>query len=215
MKCWAHSVSECCDIQSGEHYISKGIFTEKLVAVEGFKKLGANEKIVSINNLVRNCLCRKHNSLLSPFDYAAIKLREAIQLSKAATHSEGSGKQKFIVDFQKFVRWILKTFINFSVEFKYTTAIDLNELAKLVYSNHSLKNYISFTFPLAEGTSSFPISVAIAPLEKNGQTIGCELEFCGLLVHCLISTKPEFTYKPIDIKFNRNDQSVAASIIFR
>ena len=79
IKCWARKVSECCTVQSAEHYVSKSIFTGDYLFVEGPSFVPDGGKELPKSKLVRNCLCQKHNSALSPYDKEAQLVRECLE----------------------------------------------------------------------------------------------------------------------------------------
>ncbi|EGQ8389620.1 TPA: hypothetical protein ACMDPN_000879 [Vibrio cholerae] len=85
MKFWVSYVSECCSTQSREHYVTKGLFSDKTVKVDNAPFLGGGTKVLSKASLTRKCLCKKHNELLSIYDKEAIRfgkvLENAINLS--------------------------------------------------------------------------------------------------------------------------------------
>jgi hypothetical protein len=75
-KCWAKSMGNCSEEQSGEHYLSRGLFTAQTVIVGGFSWLKDGPKELPVARVITNCLCKRHNELLSELD------KEAIHLSK-------------------------------------------------------------------------------------------------------------------------------------
>jgi hypothetical protein len=50
MKCWAKSVSECCATQLREHYITKGLFSGKMLDVDGAPFSGGCSREVYLTN---------------------------------------------------------------------------------------------------------------------------------------------------------------------
>jgi hypothetical protein len=72
-----------CDTKiSGEHLMSEGvlkILAEKQVELSGMPWLKGQKKMLVFAALTANCLCTRHNSLLSPIDVVGAKLFEAIQ----------------------------------------------------------------------------------------------------------------------------------------
>jgi hypothetical protein len=79
MKCWAKNVSACCNTQSREHYITKGLFSDKMLYVENAPFLGGASKEISKASLTRNCLCKKHNETLTTYDREAIHYGESLK----------------------------------------------------------------------------------------------------------------------------------------
>jgi hypothetical protein len=73
--CYAHSLGNCSDIQSDEHYFTKGIFPSQMVYVRGHPWLNGGTKEVSKRTLGKRILCTKHNNMLSiPVDIPAIHI---------------------------------------------------------------------------------------------------------------------------------------------
>jgi hypothetical protein len=67
--CWAKTISACSDKLSREHLLSRAIFPKGLT-VRGLPWC-AEPRAVGANALVARCLCKRHNSELSPLDKAA------------------------------------------------------------------------------------------------------------------------------------------------
>lgn len=111
MTCWAHSVGNCDDKISREHYITNGLYDSKMVRVRGFPWC-KNEPIeISLKNAVGKILCIKHNSFLSQYDEEAIKLvrfLNSVHADKESTH------RKITINGKRFEKWALKTAINLS-----------------------------------------------------------------------------------------------------
>jgi hypothetical protein len=77
--CWARAVSACSTKLSGEHYLSKGLFSDA-VTIRGFPWCKDKPKTVGINSLTANVLCQTHNSALSPLDAEASHAWKTLQL---------------------------------------------------------------------------------------------------------------------------------------
>src|ERR1700733_9124119 len=120
-KCWAKSLGDCSDKMSGEHLVTAGIFTTDTVMVQGFPWCIDSPKEVGLNSLVRNVLCKDHNSRLSPLDEAVIglfqALRDCMRLSnvRCALPPRRWTRTNFDVDGRKLERWCLKTLITLSI----------------------------------------------------------------------------------------------------
>lgn len=78
-KCWADNLGSCEGKISGEHIISKGIFTGKFVNVQGFPWNRGEIKAIGINSITSNILCTHHNNSLSIVDNEGIDLFRAIR----------------------------------------------------------------------------------------------------------------------------------------
>ena len=118
IKCWASSLGNCSDKQSGEHIVSKSLFESTLVEVHGFEWCQTPMR-VGIGSLTKNILCKKHNENLSTFDDAAKATFDAFRdLSKAMNETPpGTVPTAFrrrTIDAIALERWFLKTLVNFS-----------------------------------------------------------------------------------------------------
>lgn len=108
-ECWASALGDCAKGQSGEHYISDGIFDGASVTALGLPWCRDDQRTIGMRSAVANILCGKHNQELSPFDAEAAKLsaflRESIhQQPLAAANVRLNG---FLLE-----KWALKTFLN-------------------------------------------------------------------------------------------------------
>ncbi|ODA33794.1 hypothetical protein [Veronia pacifica] len=155
MKCWARSVSGCCTTQSREHYITKGLFSGKIVKVKNAPFLGGGMKQLSKASLTRKCLCKKHNELLSIFDDEAIRFGKALEYALNLSLERRHSKQKKFsvhnkhIDREKLTRWFVKTFLGLYEFFQYPPAVVESELARLVYSrNKKVANSIQLNIEM-------------------------------------------------------------------
>lgn len=167
MKCWASGVSECGGVQSREHYISRGLFTGKMIRVSGLPFLKGETKEISIDSLTRKCLCEKHNNSLSPFDGEAISFaqalvyaRELVEKRKGAKPGTHFSVHHKNVDVEKFCRWILKTYINILEFTDLPSRVSKEVLAGWVYSSDKVSGNVCLEFALDEG-DGFEIFEAI------------------------------------------------------
>jgi hypothetical protein len=117
-KCWAECLGNCSDTISGEHIVSKGLFINDLVAVQGLNWCKEEPKIIGINALTKNILCTRHNSTLSPVDEAAIAAFDVFRESVNITNAREVMKERYWntlhlkIDGNGLERWFLKTLIN-------------------------------------------------------------------------------------------------------
>lgn len=120
-KCWAASLGDCSDKQSGEHIVTAGIFSSDAVTVQGFSWCKDTPKEIGLASLVKNVLCKDHNSRLSPLDDTVIQLfdalRKAVQLSdvRSKLAPRRWTTKRFDVDGTNLERWCLKTLITLSI----------------------------------------------------------------------------------------------------
>ena len=222
MKCWAKNVSECSSTQSREHYISKGLFSDKTLFVTNAPFLGGESKEIAKASLTKKCLCKKHNEQLSPYDDEAIHFGEALkyclELSLKRRHSKAhrfSQHRKF-VDTDLFSRWFLKTYLGLHEFFKNPSAINPDALAALVFSSSSISDYLKIEMSM-EASEEFQIveSVSIAPLERDQKTVGMQLQLYGIRINGFFSDEPEYQQKSLKLKFNEYKQGKSCEIRFK
>ncbi|WP_444909072.1 hypothetical protein [Microbulbifer sp. TRSA005] len=196
MKCWAKNVStDCCNVQSEEHYISKGLFSSELVRVSGFDFLKGETKEIPIKKLVRNCLCERHNNDLSPVDAEAIKLSEALEYA-VSLHNERSRKKpkrwsvhKREVDYLKVKQWFVKTILGMDVFFTKNSALalDTDFLAKLAFGEADINQYVSLEIGGKVGEDMvIDQVVSVSPLFSQTECVGIIVELYGFKVDCKI-----------------------------
>jgi len=108
-RCWAAIRGDCAGGISGEHLISKCLFSQSKIFVQGFPWCAGQEREVGVASTTANILCRKHNNELSPLDDAAA---HAVDLFQNLGAAKAPNKP---VDARLLERWLLKTAINSSV----------------------------------------------------------------------------------------------------
>jgi hypothetical protein len=84
MKCYAASLGNCSDIQSKEHYTSKGLFTNEIITIAGQNFLNGEHKELPLKALGLKILCKYHNERLSSLDVIGIDFFRS--LTKARQH---------------------------------------------------------------------------------------------------------------------------------
>jgi hypothetical protein len=98
-----------------EHLISEtvlDVLAEKQVEVSGLPWLKGETKKLGFAALTSKCLCRAHNSALSPIDTAGGKFFDAIQ--KCGTGNTGP-THNFLFSGHDIERWMLRTLAAFAV----------------------------------------------------------------------------------------------------
>ena len=112
-RCWAQELGGCAKGFSGEHVISKGLFTEKLITVTGAPWSQQGSKVISLESLKSNILCAHHNSALSPVDAEAQKLFHALpELGRLAASALALRPTVLTINGPLLERWFVKTTIN-------------------------------------------------------------------------------------------------------
>ena len=222
MKCWAKGVSECSSTQSREHYISKGLFSDKMLFVDNAPFLGGEGKKIAKASLTKKCLCKKHNEQLSVYDDEAIRFGDALKYClELSAKRRNSTAKKFSphrknVDADRFSRWFLKTYLGLFEFFKYQSAIAPEILAALVFSESAINDFLKLEVSMAV-SEEFQIVevVSIAPLEQDEMTIGMQVQLYGVRLNGFFSDKPEYNQKPLKIRFNEYKQGKSCEIRFR
>jgi hypothetical protein len=118
IKCWASSLGNCSDVQSGEHYVTRGLFKGKTVIANGFDWLNGGTKEIGLSSLTANILCNHHNSQLSVLDSEAIRVFETFDEIHRLEGIRRSLKPKKIwqvkrhrVNAKLFERWVAKLLV--------------------------------------------------------------------------------------------------------
>jgi hypothetical protein len=114
-RCYMAGTGACDTKISGEHLISESVLkvlADKQVELSGLPWLKRQKKMLGFAALTTNCLCARHNSLLSPIDTVGAKLFEAIQ--KSGTTDSGAGLL-FLLSGHDVERWMLRSLAIFGV----------------------------------------------------------------------------------------------------
>lgn len=117
-ECWAAALQNCEGKISREHVITRGIFPDDELLVQGFDWCRDAPAKISLSGLTRKILCVKHNSDLSTADEAGIRaveeFREFVRLGTARSNVKPRRWRlvRRAIDGFEFERWFLKTLIN-------------------------------------------------------------------------------------------------------
>ena len=194
-KCWADSLGDCSDTLSGEHIVSKGLFINDLIAVQGLSWCKNEPKTIGLNNLTRNILCTHHNSSLSPADEAAIAAFNVFRESVRLTSVREKMKERrwtvvhLALDGDGLERWFLKTLINVTTGGKEkigpksnTPGEPSSDLVEIAYGHRKfVPNAGLYNSQEAGETIDSEDGVNIAPFfdEKNEYVLGGTFHFRG------------------------------------
>jgi hypothetical protein len=121
-RCYLRETNACSTKISAEHPISEGVLkvlAEKEVQVEGLPWLNGEKKVLRFGNLTTNCLCKAHNSALSPIDDVGGRFFAAIQ--KSGTSDEGPN-QHHLFSGHDVERWLLKAMAGLVVSRNFAVA---------------------------------------------------------------------------------------------
>lgn len=117
--CWAASLGGCCFEATREHLVSKSLFDDVPVSVEGFPWCKGETKQTGIDSLRSHILCKTHNNKLSCVDQAALNTIEAIRTCAVLsdirvnfTAQDWLPVRITIPNAISLERWFLKTAIN-------------------------------------------------------------------------------------------------------
>lgn len=219
MKCWAKSVSKCCDTQSREHYITKGLFSGKQVYISGVPFLGGGSKEIAKAKLTRKCLCSKHNSQLSHLGNEAIKFGKSLEYARELSlQRRQSKKQRFgihreFIDQDIFCKWFIKTYLGLVDFFKKPSLIDSDSLAMLVFSDKTIKRNVKLSSSMAAG-DGFDINeaVSVAPLYRDDFTAGLWVKLYGVCIQAEFSKVEKPHNNKLCLKFNGHDNKPSCII---
>lgn len=121
-ECWAACLGDCSETISGEHIVSGGSFTDESVKVKGLPWCADEFKTIGLAGFVKNVLCRRHNSRLSPLDEGATQLRKApcdivdLSAERGKTGAQSWPLKTFCVNGLLLERWCLKTLIAIAID---------------------------------------------------------------------------------------------------
>ena len=148
--CLASFTNDCVKKITGEHYFSKSILklidSEK-VEIKGWPHNQASLEVVPIKNLVVNCLCERHNNMLSPFDNTAYLIfKTLIDFDSVVSKGKAIQDTYRLFNFWDFERWLIKTLVmaseaKFSKLNGVTQSLPLDlkrEYLQILFENRSL-----------------------------------------------------------------------------
>jgi hypothetical protein len=121
--CWANVLGECKGRISGEHIVTKNLWSGDSLSVKGLPWCREGYKFIGKASFTANILCRQHNSDLSPVDDAGT-LAFAVFRSANNIHTTRTEMRQRLLFAGRFddveyringpllERWLLKTLIN-------------------------------------------------------------------------------------------------------
>ena len=129
--CWASGLGGCSLVQSGEHYITRGLWSNTSITISGFDWQEGEAKLLPLGSLEANILCTTHNNQLGEnVDAEAVRIFKTIgDISQAFQDFQANPRMKKSLFPTRYVangilleRWAAKTLIDFvCVEGKNTT----------------------------------------------------------------------------------------------
>ena len=167
-KCWAGYFGDCKGEITAEHLVSKSLFPDGIVFVEGFDWC-KNIKKVGINSLTRKILCKKHNNDFSILDSEA----------KYAINCFEKGKTERPINGILFERWLLKTAINLSIDCNFHIGMGFSDSIKGYPAPYAIALALGkqpFAYKMGmyflenkEGTSNNPTEQLLMPMTINDE----------------------------------------------
>lgn len=143
--CWASAISLCSGKITREHIVSKGLFENEVVKVQGFSWCKDSPKEIGLSSLTAKILCKKHNEDLSEVDTSGSNAFDSIREMRRIANIRGKVKPKmwniikYSIDGNLLERWFLKTLINISYCKEYSIGGEaengkpINEIIKIAY----------------------------------------------------------------------------------
>tara|TARA_Y100001936_G_scaffold124627_1_gene121903 strand:- start:598 stop:1179 length:582 start_codon:yes stop_codon:yes gene_type:complete len=180
------------------------------------------EKTVSKKALTRNCLCKKHNELLSPYDSEAISFGHALIYCRDLVNSRTTlSAKKFaihkkIICYEKLSRWAIKTYLGVADFFRYESNCETEFLANLVYSKTPSRNYVKIDFLMSQDDElQITQTVAIAPIEKNEKSVGMMIEMYGIQLTVIFADEPIFDQKQLRLNFMQGRKVKSCELVIK
>lgn len=194
-RCYAKSFESCDGGISREHFISYTILDQlEGVSPQGIPWLNhLKEKFVSKESLVTKCLCKKHNTDLSPLDSLAGK---AFAVFKRYGQNQA---EKLIVPGEMFERWCLKfllgTLATKQIKYKDKTYLpeDLDECwLNVLFGTEQMPLGCGLHIrPVLKQQIEFRDRIGIDFIYLKTKLAGFKLNFGGLDFYFLLVTKEE------------------------
>jgi hypothetical protein len=120
--CYASTIGGCSNHQSYEHYVSKGLFNNNLITVQG-QKWAKEPKTVGKSKIGLPILCTTHNTALSSIDAYAKEVFHILEICQIKQSERGNlprsslwRKDEFVINGTEFEKWMIKAAIGFTFE---------------------------------------------------------------------------------------------------
>lgn len=195
-RCWAACLDDCDEKIYREHTVSSCLFKSPKVIVQGFPWCLDEPKTIGLANLVSKILCKKHNSMLTVVDSAALQAfnvfrqlvllnntRENISLRKGFKWTV----RNFRIDGPLLERWFLKTLINVAIGGNLKIGPEAArvgmpsfELVQIAFGRRSFQEWAGMY------TSAYPgqqihskDGIRIRPVARQDHIAGARFEFRG------------------------------------
>ena len=154
VECWASILGDCGEGQSGEHYISDGIFDGATVTAVGLPWCRDKPRTIGMRRAVANILCGRHNWALSPFDAEAAKLSAFLREN---IHKQPLDAATVRLNGVLIEKWALKTFLNLGY-IRGLSRVQSNRIDPRT----DLVRYLYRNEPVADGVGLYFITGAVS-----------------------------------------------------
>lgn len=113
--CIASFTNDCVKKITGEHYFSRSLLKlidSAKVEINGWPHGKSKLATIPIDSLVVNCLCERHNNMLSPFDdTASMFFKTLIDFNSAISKGIVIQNRYRLFNYWDFERWMIKTLV--------------------------------------------------------------------------------------------------------
>jgi len=179
--CWAAVLGNCSEAISKEHLVSKSLFKDTALSVQGLPWCEDKPKKIGIASLTSKVLCVKHNNALSEVDAAGAHafdvLREMRKLSnvRRKLRPKRWNVVRFTINGDLLERWFLKTMINITYSGAYSSGL----MSQYIEKPTKELVQIAFGHQRFRGKSGLYAAAFVGQLLYSSDTV----EFTPLLKH--------------------------------
>jgi len=195
MQCWAACLGDCGDVASQEHVISKCLYPDQAITVQGFPWCRDAPKDVRIEKLTQQILCKRHNEQLgTDVDWASKHSIETLGrafellIVRQKLRSRRWTVQYFETDMLLLERWCLKTLINTNHQggLKYTDGSEPDsppaELVEFVFGKRRFTDHKGL-YMIADSGSQITLTegwLRITAKSQNERLVGGKFMLWGV-----------------------------------
>jgi hypothetical protein len=191
--CWAACLGDCEGGLSGEHTISKCLFSAEAVKVRGFHWCLDEPITVGLSSLTRNILCKKHNSDLSDVDAYSKTALNTLADSMALAVRRNELRQnhwtikRYEIDGRLFERWFVKTLVNVAFGGRYgigrgaqIAGIPSDNLVRIAFGQQSFHGHAGL-YALARNGENISLQegIKIVTMLEDSNIVMARFSFCG------------------------------------
>lgn len=180
-KCWASILGNCSEDMSREHLISKSLFKDTVVTVEGLAWCVNEPKEIGLGSLTSKVLCVKHNNALSVVDAAAAHAFDVFREMRRLGNVRRKLKPKRWrvvrpeIEGHLLERWFLKTMITLTYSGSYSSGLPnqhigepTKESVEIAFGHQKFQGKAGLYLAGSEGQSLYSSdNVGFAPLLQH------------------------------------------------